>query len=470
MGLSFKSPQHSGVLLPSHYSTTMIDVIPADTSNEEAHTLFVNAFITNNRFDYITRLMAYHTKYLECFVKTQNHLMRADGPLPFAYRHYIAIMAAGRHKCSYLIQLQSSEFLLQSGNADWLKGLDYIPQKLRDLYEINKLLAHRPWLINKSHIEKLTKGPNNWSVSEVTQALIILSHFHALSGFIYGCGVSCEIEAAAAEQGAHPYHHAVLKHNYEDSCANGCQSEDDAEEEEDEEEEEQEDDNCYDCFDGGVEALLERMKKLSETQEEATEEEMLKGFEKVESPNLELSSSTKNLTASKANILRYIYEPDYTYQDFKRVNYQEIATFRAQDYSWEDHGFSLANRLYPDIGSLLDEKFRVAYNLTYNTMGNNKGVDTTAFRRAIWNYIHFMYGIRHDDYNYNEVTDLLERDLKTYVKTVTCYPEQVTYQDYKNVLKGFQHSEKVHVNLMMLEARLQAELLYSLRAVMRYMT
>ena len=31
-------------------------------------------------------------------------------------------------------------------------------------------------------------------------------------------------------------------------------------------------------------------------------------------------------------------------------------------------------------------------------------------------------------------------------------------------------SYQVHVNLMMLEARLQAELLYSLRAVMRYMT
>ncbi|CAI9734168.1 sestrin-1-like isoform X2 [Octopus vulgaris] len=452
MGLSFKSPEHKRV---TSRVTAMIDVVPVDTTNEETRTLFVNAFITNNRSDYITHLMAYHTKYLECFLKTQNHLMRADGPLPFAYRHYIAIMAAGRHKCSYLIQLQATEFLLQSGNADWLKGLDYIPQKLRDLYEINKLLAHRPWLINKSHIEKLTKGPNNWSVSEVTQALIILSHFHALSGFIYGCGISCDFDA---DQGLT---YLPASKNYDDSCENGCQSEEETEEEED---------NSYECFEGGVEALLERMKKLSETQEEATEEEMLKGFEKVESPNLELSTSTENLTANKSNILRYVYEPDYTYQDFKRVNYQEVATFRAQDYSWEDHGFSLANRLYPEIGSLLDEKFRVAYNLTYNTMGNNKGVDTTAFRRAIWNYIHFMYGIRHDDYNYNEVTDLLERDLKTYVKTVTCYPEQVSYQDYKNVLKGFQHSEKVHVNLMMLEARLQAELLYSLRAVMRYMT
>lgn len=65
-----------------------------------------------------------------------------------------------------------------------------------------------------------------------------------------------------------------------------------------------------------------------------------------------------------------------------------------QDYSWEDHGFSLVNRLYPDVGQMLDEKFQMAYNLTYNTMATHKDVDTSMLRRAIWNYIHCMFGIR----------------------------------------------------------------------------
>ena len=38
-----------------------------------------------------------------------------------------------------------------------------------------------------------------------------------------------------------------------------------------------------------------------------------------------------------------------------------------QDYTWEDQGFSLLNRYYPDIAPMLDDKFRLAYNLTYNT-------------------------------------------------------------------------------------------------------
>ena len=32
-----------------------------------------------------------------------------------------------------------------------------------------------------------------------------------------------------------------------------------------------------------------------------------------------------------------------------------------QDYSWEDHGYSLVNRLLPDMGQLLDEKFQVNF-------------------------------------------------------------------------------------------------------------
>ena len=53
------------------------------------------------------------------------------------------------------------------------------------------------------------------------------------------------------------------------------------------------------------------------------------------------------------------------------------------------------NRLYSDIGHLLDEKFRMVYNLTYNTMATHEDVDTTMLRRALFNYVHCMFGIRY---------------------------------------------------------------------------
>lgn len=39
-------------------------------------------------------------------------------------------------------------------------------------------------------------------------------------------------------------------------------------------------------------------------------------------------------------------------------------------------------------------------------MGGVKNVDTSKFRRAIWNYIQCIYGIRHDDYDYGEVNQV----------------------------------------------------------------
>jgi sestrin 1/3 len=76
-------------------------------------------------------------------------------------------------------------------------------------------------------------------------------------------------------------------------------------------------------------------------------------------------------------------------------------------------------------------------------------------------------GIRHDDYDYGEVNKLLDRSLKTFIKTACCYPDRITKQDYDSILVELLDSEKVHVNLMILEAKNQAVLLYALRELNR---
>lgn len=174
--------------------------------------------------------------------------------------------------------------------------------------------------------------------------------------------------------------------------------------------------------------------------------------------------------SANPDMLCFVEDPTFGYEDFTRRGTQAPPTFRAQDYTWEDHGYSLIQRLYPEGGQLLDEKFQAAYSLTYNTIAMHSGVDTSMLRRAIWNYIHCVFGIRYDDYDYGEVNQLLERNLKVYIKTVACYPEKTTRRMYNHFWRHFRHSEKVHVNLLLLEARMQAALLYALRAITRYMT
>lgn len=52
------------------------------------------------------------------------------------------------------------------------------------------------------------------------------------------------------------------------------------------------------------------------------------------------------------------------------------------------------NRLYSDIGHLLDEKFRMVDGLQSSAMAKRQGCEPSVFKRGIWNYIHCMFGIR----------------------------------------------------------------------------
>lgn len=399
--------------------------------------VFIDAFLQNNRLDPILRQLEYHPGYKNHFLRVQHFILRGDGPLPYDYRHYIAIMAAARHYCTYLVKLHKEEFLSQGGKPEWLLGLNHIPKKLHDLNEINKILAHQPWLLNKSHIEKLTKGKDNWSVGEIVHAVVLLAHFHSLCSFVFSCETFDE-----PQQNQNP-------------PVPSASSKETSEPEE------------------SVEELMEKMQNLLEQRtEEPSDEELVERFEKVGTQEVLLTTENESESSFERDILRYMDDPYFRYENFdmrRDLSRMSGSTFSIQDCSWGDHAYSLLNRFYNDVGTMLDEKFKVAYNLTYYTMGNKKNVDTTIFRRAVWNYIHCVLGIRHDDYNYKEVNELVERNLKSYIKTVCCFPDRTNKHSYKGVIRAFRHSERVHVNLMLFEAKMQAELLYALCAIMQYM-
>jgi len=119
------------------------------------------------------------------------------------------------------VKRYEKEFINQGGDSAWLGGLDFIPPKLRAIYDINKILAHRPWLLRKEHIEvgfsiyatyrtetgsdenlmifqRLTKGKNSWSLSEVVHAMVLLSHFHSLSSFVFSCGLTQKLDCLSS--------------------------------------------------------------------------------------------------------------------------------------------------------------------------------------------------------------------------------------------------------------------------------
>ncbi|KAK2494213.1 hypothetical protein MC885_015381 [Smutsia gigantea] len=421
-------------------------ILQVGSEDAQTHALFADSFAALGRLDNITLVMVFHPQYLESFFKTQHYLLQMDGPLPLHYRHYIGIMAAARHHCSYLVSLHARDFLHVGGDPAWLHGLENAPQKLQNLGELNKGL--------------LKAEEHSWSLAELVHAVVLLTHYHSLASFTFGCGVSPEIHC----DGGHTFRPPSVGNYCICDIANGNHSVDEMHVNS------AGNVSVSDSF-LEVEALVEKMRHLQECRDEeaASQEEMASRFEIEKRESMLVFSSDDDEVTPARDVSRHFEDTSYGYKDFSRHG-MHVPTFRVQDYCWEDHGYSLVNRLYPDVGQLIDEKFHIAYDLTYNTMATHKDVDTSMLRRAIWNYIHCMFGIRYDDYDYGEINQLLDRSFKVYIKTVVCTPEKVTKRMYDSFWRQFKHSEKVHVNLLLIEARMQAELLYALRAITRYMT
>ena len=88
------------------------------------------------------------------------------------------------------------------------------------------------------------------------------------------------------------------------------------------------------------------------------------------SPNQlnQLTSKCLGNDDEQSELNKFVLDSKFCYVDFARSRARtDVQTFRVQDYSWCDHAYSLVNRLYSDVGNMLDEKFTTTYNLTYYT-------------------------------------------------------------------------------------------------------
>jgi len=389
----------------------------------------------------VWKVMCPHSAYLSSFLKIHYTLLRGDGPLPAPIRHLIAILASARFSCTFLIEAHTAQLVQAGGQQEWIdQGLAAAPIKIQKLYELNKILAHRPWSLTANHIEELTKpGQDNWSLSELVYAIVLMVHFHAFSSFVQCCVLMESDEAPADDAGSDgssgpPY-----------DCTTQRRS------------------SLSPQLDK-VEELLQRMETLKGKQTALPPKEELT----VRFRTVELSSvSPETLTVPlQPDISQFVKDIDFQYIDFaKRGRESEFPTFRINDFNWDEQGYSMISRFYDDVAQLLDDKFRTIYNLTYGTMGRHSSIDTSLFRRASWNYIQCLWGIRHDDYDYAEVNELLHRNLKKYIKTASCYPELCERRDYRTIMNDFHESEKVHLLMLVGEAKVQTALLYSMRAV-----
>ena len=112
--------------------------------------------------------------------------------------------------------------------------------------------------------QNLLKGQDNWSLSELVQAIVILVHTHSLCSFVYGCGITPEIDFDRGHtyktQPLSEFNKAIIEGV--NLPVNGVDNQ------------------------SSVKYLVEKMKEAEAKQDtllETTQEELFQQFEKVES-------------------------------------------------------------------------------------------------------------------------------------------------------------------------------------------
>ena len=127
------------------------------------------------------------------------------------------LQAASRHQCLYLVRLHAQEFLLQGGDAQWLRGLDYAPQKLRNLCEVITILAHKPWLIKTEHIEVGIEGVcvcelQRWNgIQDVASSIKPFKDIYIYEHFMSDCNFNVAIFLTGHKTPTYPLTYLITR-------------------------------------------------------------------------------------------------------------------------------------------------------------------------------------------------------------------------------------------------------------------
>lgn len=309
-------------------------------------------------------------------------------------------------------------------------------------------------------------------MSELVQALVLLANTHALAGLVHGCGITPEVEVEQLWCVPVERDRAEPSRTAPDTTQNlyaalAAQHED-------------EDDDCED--DEPQEDLFEIIGLDSASSAASAGEATKSGSSNssdggdtgggvatsTRAAQSEQEAGQEEVRAGQGYYGKYCGGVELAHEDFD-VKSPAYRIFHASDYSWKEEAFALVSQYYTDAAPLLDELFCHIYALTYRTFSSNEDVNTEPLRVAVRQYVHRVQGIFHDDYNYQKVNRFLPRTMKTFVKKVACSPEHVTADDFRCIGIDLTDQEKCHLTLLIVEAKKQAELIYGLHAISRYL-
>jgi len=120
--------------------------------------------------------------YQAALLLTEHHLMQGDGALAPGLRHALATIALDKLSKGGAREFHDSVL----GNVDKVEVAVPVRDwgKLAILQRVERVLAMKPWALNRFHVQEMQAI--GLSISEIIHCVLILAHFHALSGLSEG--------------------------------------------------------------------------------------------------------------------------------------------------------------------------------------------------------------------------------------------------------------------------------------------
>jgi len=438
------------------------------TPRHKSTVYLTQLFASCGRVSHLDSFLSIIPEYAEEFVLTRYFLMNEEGFLPHDQRQYIAIMAASRYHCEYLVKLHSFQFIEANGNPSWLEKLSNAPEKLQKLSVINALLAHRPWALDVKIISSLLDD-STWALAELIHACMILTQIHMSCCLVEGFHITPELDILSIESKAC---RSVLFTAVENTKTNepvGSKLR---------QEEAMRTNNLVKLLRKGVD---HNIKVISDNEQEET---TMDPFYNASNVNIEytlegsLDALVTQVKVCKRNS-QSLGKPTTT-QPLVTISDQSVAsTFRGgiemrhvdvgtqkrlkqNDFSWEMQGYPLVQDHYPEFAKQLDSEFKMLSNLTYGEFNGIK-TDTGPLRQAFSHFASSIYGIQDEVYNYHNVNLCLNVPQKKWMKKLLVSPEILSQMPTTGIRWDFK--EVVHASCIALQGKRKASLLWFLSAL-----
>jgi hypothetical protein len=407
-------PTHTINNIKSRKSSCSSDFSGGRPSDEYVRQMMIKTFTDEGRLANSFRILSFFPTFFEIYHITFTKIIKGNtGPLHRIWKTYIGLMVSAEQKCQYLFSSLKMEFLYNGGDPNWLRGIDFVPQKLRSITTLVLKLSRQPWRLNTEDIHNLLMGNvgDTWSRGELVQATLIISTFLGLSSFILGCGITPEIDMTGgfyilphSDSNATAVAAATANGGIENELDLPCLiNEDNAaavaaagwpQQQQQQQQQQQEELLSFNTDHGiglGVSTIKEEdlitteelISKLKSKKNVGVKDELLESLEKMK-----IQDGKKHISIDTSfNNSRPIIEETTTtdasniiYDDFQNFidphlndtilheqfsqDHEEYLEFMLGEYCWEDHGCDLANHYMPGIGDDLVQEFTEAISIT----------------------------------------------------------------------------------------------------------